>query len=72
MCVHLLAKMHSREEAYGKVDITYYGVALPPFLTPEEPFYACVTGNVSLTSRTRNMWSLSFFFGYKACGVVGS
>ena len=31
--------MDSGEEAYGNVDITYYGVALPPFLTPEEPFY---------------------------------
>ena len=61
-CVHahLLAEMDSREEAYGNVDIAYYGVALPPFLTPEEPFYACVVGKVSITSRTRNMWSLSF------------
>ena len=30
----------------------------PPFLAPEEPFWACVVGKFSLTSRMRNMWSL--------------
>ena len=31
MHAYLLAKVDSSKEAYGKVDITYYGVAPPPF-----------------------------------------
>ena len=31
MHAYLLAKIDSSKEAYGKVDITYYGVAPPPF-----------------------------------------
>ena len=36
-CVHLhvLAKVDSSEEAYGKVHITYYVVVSPPYLTSE-------------------------------------
>ena len=37
---------------------TYYGMVPPPFLTPEEPFCACVVREASLTSRMRNTWSL--------------
>ena len=48
---HLLAKMDSSEEAYGRLNIT-------PFLTSKEPFCACIVGKVSLTLRMRNMWSL--------------
>ena len=40
------------------VDITYYGVTPLPFLSSKEPFYACVVGKLSLTSRMRNTWSL--------------
>ena len=57
VCAHLLAKMDSSEEAYGQVDITYYEVTPPPFLTSKEPFCVCVVGKVSLTSRMKNMWS---------------
>ena len=34
-----------------------------PFLTSREPFCACVVGEVSLTSRIRNMWSFIFYLG---------
>ena len=63
VCVRLLAKMDSSEEVYGEVDITYYGVVPPLFLAPEEPFCACVVGEVSLILRMRNMWSLYLFSG---------
>ena len=46
-----------------QVDITYYGVAPPPFLTLEEPFCACVVWKVSLPSRMRNMWSFTSYLG---------
>ena len=46
--VHPSAKMDSSAEAYEKVDITYYGVAPTPFLTPEEPFCTCVVREVFL------------------------
>ena len=39
------------------VNITYYGVMPPPFLTSREPFCTCVVRKISLTSRMRNMWS---------------
>ena len=45
------------------VDVTYYEVAPPPFLTSKEPFCACVVGEVSLTSRMRNMWSFISYLG---------
>ena len=66
MHAHLLAKMDSSAEAFGKVDTTYYGVAPPPFLAPKEPFCTCIVGKFSLTSRMRNMWSLYFFSGQDA------
>ena len=62
VCVDLSAKMDSSKEAYGQVDITYYEVTLPPFLTFKEPFCACVAGKVSLTLRMRDMWSLSLIW----------
>ena len=52
------AKVGSSAATYGKVDTTSYGVVLPPFLTAEETFYACIDREVSLTSRMRNKWSL--------------
>ena len=40
-----------------EVDITYCEVMSPPFSTSKEPFCACVVREVSLTLRSRNMWS---------------
>ena len=53
VCVNLLAKKDSREEACEQVDIT-------PFLTSKAPHCACIARKISLTLRMRNMWSLSF------------
>ena len=53
----LLAKMHSIEEAYGKL------TSLTCLLTSKEPFCACVAENVSLTSRMRNMGSFISYLG---------
>ena len=72
MYVHLLAKMDSSPEAYGKVDITYCGVAPPPFLALEEPFCACVVRKVSLTSRMRYMWSLYLLSGQDSAPLCSS
>ena len=43
-----------------EVTKAYYGLASPPILTPEEPFCACVAGEVSLTSRGIEVVILSF------------
>ena len=46
-----------------EIDRTYYVLVLPLlFLTPKEPFCTCVVGDVSLTSRMKNMVFLSFYF----------
>ena len=45
------------------VDITYYGVAPPPFLTSREPFCTCVVREVSLISRMGIMWSFISYLG---------
>ena len=55
VCVHLLAKMDSSTEAYGKVDTSYSGVAPSPFWTPRKSFCILVVGEVSLISRMRSM-----------------
>ena len=47
----------------GRLTSPAMGWCPPPFLTPEEPFCACVVGKVSLTSRMRNMWSLYLLSG---------
>lgn len=44
---HLLDKMDSCKEAYGQIDVTYYGETPPPLLTFEEPFCARVVRKVS-------------------------
>ena len=44
------AKMDSSTEACGSFGITYCGGGTPSFLTPEEPFCACVVREVSLIS----------------------
>ena len=40
----------------------FWGSA-PSFLTPKESFCTCVAGEVFLTSRMRNTWSLCLLFG---------
>ena len=45
------------------VDITYYEVSCPPFLTSKESFCTCVFREVSSTLRRRNMWSSSSYLG---------
>ena len=37
--------------------------ALPLFLTSEEPFYTCVVGEVSLTTRMRTMYYFISYLG---------
>ena len=54
--VHLLAKMDSRGEAYGQVDVSTL------FLTSTEPFCTSVVRKLSLTLRMKNMWSLSLIW----------
>ena len=49
--LHLSARMDSSKEAYGYVDITYYGVAPSPFLILKESFCAYVIQMTSLTLR---------------------
>ena len=46
-------------------DIIRYEVTTPlPLLTSKEPFFACVVGEVFLTSRMRNMWPfISYWTG---------
>ena len=57
-------KMDSSTEFYEEVDTTYYEVVpsillwVGPTQSPEEIFCTFVVGEVSLTSRMRNMWSL--------------
>ena len=46
-----------------EVDITYCEVMSPPFSTSKEPFCACVVREVSLTLRSRNMWSFISYLG---------
>ena len=53
----LIQEMDSSEEVYGYVDITYYEVMPILFLTLKEPFFTCLGGVASLTSRMRSMWS---------------
>ena len=53
--MHPLAKTDSSKEAHGQIDITC-------FLPSKEPLCACLVGNIFLTSRMRNMWSLSFIW----------
>ena len=68
MHAHLFAKMDSNTEACGRFDNTYYGVAPPPFLTPEEPSCACATGEVSLTSGVIDVAVLSLYSaGLSSC-----
>ena len=59
VCTQLLAKMHSSKGACVQVDVTYYGVTSPSILISKEP---CVVREVSLTSKMRNMWSLSLIW----------
>ena len=59
MCTQLLATMHSGKGASVQVDVTYYEVTSPSVLISKEP---CVVREVSLTSKMRNMWSLSLIW----------
>ena len=61
VCEHLLAKMDSIARVSGK--LTGQIVVRRPctLLNPEEPVYAHVVQELSLTSRMKNMWSLYLF-----------
>ena len=61
MHVHIyFAKVDSSIGGFWQADKIYYGLAPLLSLTPEDAFCARVIREVSLTSRMRNMWSLSF------------
>ena len=56
--MHLLTKVNSREKACGYLDITYYEVMPPLFLTSRDTFCACVDREVSLMVEIYGLLSL--------------
>ena len=61
MFVHLLAKMNSSEEAYGSWHHLVWGDV--PSLFDLQGLLRMCMGEVSLTSRMRNMWSFISYLG---------
>ena len=59
VCTHLLAKMNSTEEAYGK--LASLSITLPFYL--QGVFLCMCSWGGFLTLRMRNMWSLIFYLG---------
>ena len=58
MCAHLFAKIDSSTEACGRFDITYYGVALPPFRPPQGAFLCLWRWGSLLDRRSGHLVSL--------------
>ena len=67
-CAQLFAKMDSTTETCRGFVHTYYGVALPPFLTPKEPYCTCADREVFLDLRRGPFISL---FQHSSASVLG-
>ena len=68
MRAQLFAKMDSTTETCRGFVHTYYGVALPPFLTPKEPYCTCADREVFLDLRRGHFISL---FQHSSASVLG-
>ena len=66
--------MDSSAEACGRLDITYYGMASPPF-DPQEPSYTCTDREVLLDLRNGYLisvlWQNSALASNLVLGVSG-